>query len=170
MQRIGQGCAPYYFAPWGSIYRGQHGRGERLEDHVPLIILNPPGGRHHIVNSIVEIVDISPTVAGTLGFLDFLPADGKDLLDPPRIFISSHAEDQSVPAGQIVSILGFVKDSVGIQRVEFRVGHEGTFNVASGASFWEAQVKLAPGRHAIFVRAIDETGLQSTVRFHLVAK
>jgi protein tyrosine/serine phosphatase/arylsulfatase A-like enzyme len=161
---------PYYFAPWGSIYRGQHGRGERMEDHVPLIILNPPGGRHHIVNSIVEIVDISPTVAGTLGFLDFLPADGKDLLDPPRIFISSHAEDQSVPAGQTVSILGFVKDSVGIQRVEFRVGHEGTFNAASGSSFWEAQIKLPPGRHAIFVRAIDETGLQSTVRFHLVAQ
>ena len=161
---------PYYFAPWGSIYRGQHGRGERMEDHVPLIILNPPGGRNHTVNSIVEIVDISPTVAGTLGFLDFLPADGKDLLDPPRIFISSHAEDQSVPAGQTVSILGFVKDSVGIQRVEFRVGNEGTFNGASGAAFWEAQVKLSPGRHAIFIRAVDETGLQSTVRFHLVAK
>jgi arylsulfatase A-like enzyme/protein tyrosine/serine phosphatase len=162
--------SPYYFAPWGSIYRGQHGRGERMEDHVPLIIVNPPGGRHHIVKATVEIVDIGPTVAGTLGFMDFLPSDGKDLLDPPRIFISSHAEDQSVPAGQTVSILGFVKDSVGIQRVEFRVGDEGAFNAASGGSFWEAQIKLPPGRHAIFVRAIDETGLQSTVRFHLVAK
>jgi predicted AlkP superfamily pyrophosphatase or phosphodiesterase len=162
--------SPYYFAPWGSIYRGQHGRGERMEDHVPLIIVNPPGGRQHIVKKIVEIVDIGPTVAGTLGFLDFLPADGKDLLDPPRIFISSHAEGQSVPAGQTISVLGFVKDSVGIQRVEFRVGDEGTFNAASGASFWEAQIKLPVGRHAIFVRAIDETGLQSTVRFHLVAQ
>ncbi|MGA2332256.1 MAG: Ig-like domain-containing protein [Syntrophales bacterium] len=83
---------------------------------------------------------------------------------------SRTAEDQSVPAGQTVSVLGFVKDSVGIQRVEFRVGHEGTFSAASGAAFWEAQIKLPPGHHAIFVRAIDETGLQSTVRFHLVAQ
>jgi hypothetical protein len=50
------------------------------------------------------------------------------------------------------------------------VGHEGKFNAASGAAFWEAQIKLSPGRHAIFVRAVDETGLQSTVRFHLVAQ
>ena len=162
--------SPYYFAPWGSVYLGQHGRGERLEDHVPLLILNPPGGRRHTVRSVVEIADIAPTVAGTLGFLDFLPSDGKDLLDPPRIFISSHAENQPVPAGQNISILGFVKDSVGVQRVEFRVGEEGMFNTASGSSFWEAQVKLPPGRHAIFIRAVDETGLQSTVRFHLVAR
>jgi hypothetical protein len=162
--------SPYYFAPWGSVYLGQHGRGERLEDHVPLLILNPPGGRRHTVKSVVEIADIGPTVAGTLGFLDFLPSDGKDLLDPPRIFISSHAEDQPVPSGQNISILGFVKDSVGIQRVEFRVGEDGMFNTASGSSFWEAKIKLPPGRHAIFIRAIDETGLQSTVRFHLVAR
>jgi arylsulfatase A-like enzyme len=162
--------SPYYFAPWGSVYLGQHGRGEHLEDHIPLLILNPPGGRRHTVKSVVEIADIAPTVAGTLGFLDFLPSDGKDLLDPPRIFISSHAENQQVPAGQSISILGFVKDSVGIQRVEFRVGEEGVFNAAGGSSFWEAKVTLPPGRHAIFIRAVDETGLQSTVRFHLVAR
>ena len=162
--------SPYYFAPWGSVYLGQHGRGERLEDHVPLLILNPPGGRRHTVKSVVEIADIAPTVAGTLGFLDFLPSDGKDLLDPPRIFISSHAENQQVPAGQNINILGFVKDSVGVQRVEFRVGEEGVFNAASGSSFWEAQVTLPPGRHAIFIRAVDETGLQTTVRFHVVAR
>jgi hypothetical protein len=162
--------SPYYFAPWGSVYLGQHGRGERLEDHVPLLILNPPGGRRHTIKSVVEIADIGPTVARALGFLDFLPSDGKDLLDPPRIFISSHAEDQPVPAGQNISILGFAKDSVGIQRVEFRVGEEGMFNTASGASFWEVRIKLPPGRHAIFIRAVDETGLQSTVRFHLVAR
>jgi arylsulfatase A-like enzyme len=162
--------SPYYFAPWGSVYLGQHGRGERLEDHVPLLILNPPGGRRHIVKSVVEIADIGPTVAGTLGFLNYLPTDGKDLLDPPRIFISSHAEDQQVPARQNISILGFVKDSVGVQRVEFRVGEEGRFKTASGTSLWEAQFKLPPGRHAIFIRAVDETGIQSTVRFHLVAR
>jgi len=162
--------SPYYFAPWGSVYLGQHGRGERLEDHVPLLILNPPGGRRHTVKSVVEIADIGPTVAGTLGFLDYLPSDGKDLLDPPRIFISSHAEDQQVPARQNISILGFVKDSVGIQSVEFRVGEEGGFKTASGTSLWEARIKLPPGRHAVFVRAVDETGIQSTVRFHLVAR
>jgi hypothetical protein len=118
----------------------------------------------------VEIADIGPTVAGTLGFLNYLPTDGKDLLDPPRIFISSHAEDQQVPARQNISILGFVKDSVGVQRVEFRVGEEGRFKTASGTSLWEAQFKLPPGRHAIFIRAVDETGIQSTVRFHLVAR
>jgi hypothetical protein len=105
-----------------------------------------------------------------LGFLDYLPSDGKDLLDPPRIFISSHAEDQKVSAWQNISILGFVKDSVGIQRVEFRVGEEGVFKSASGTSFWEARIKLPPGRHSVFVRAVDETGIQSTVRFHLVAR
>ncbi|MCJ7618080.1 MAG: alkaline phosphatase family protein [Desulfobacterales bacterium] len=161
--------SPYYFAPWGSIYQGQHGRGERIEDHVPLLILNPPGERQCSARSVVDIADIAPTVAGTLGFLDYLVSDGKDLLDPPRIIISSHAEDQPVSAGKIISILGFVNDSVGINRVEFRID-EGKFNTASGHSFWEAQVKLSPGRHAITVRAMDETGLQSTIRFHLVAR
>ena len=36
--------------------------------------------------------------------------------------------------------------------------------------FCEARIKLPLGRHAIFVRAVDETGFQSTVRFHLVAQ
>ena len=162
--------SPFYFAPWGSVYRGQHGRGERVEDHVPLFILNPPGGRQTTVRSVVEIADIGPTVAGILGFLDFLTSDGKDLLDPPRIIISSHAQDQPVPAGEVISILGFAQDSVGIERVEFRLGDEGEFKAAKGASFWEAQVELSPGRHAIVVRGIDETGLRSTVRFHLVAR
>lgn len=161
--------SPYYFAPWGSIYNGQHGRGERIEDHVPLLILNPPGGRHQTVQSVVEIADIGPTVSGSLGFLDFLKGDGTDLLDPPRIIISSHTEDQPVPAGRVISILGFAQDSVGIKRVEFRVGDDGTFTAASGFSTWEAQVKLPRGRHSIAVRAVDETGFQSTVRFHLVA-
>ena len=161
--------SPYYFAPWGSIYHGQHGRGERVEDHVPLLILNPPGGRHQTVESVVEIADIGPTVSGSLGFLEFLKCDGKDLLDPPRIIISSHTENQPVPAGKVISILGFAQDSVGIKRVEFRVGDEGMFTTASGFSSWEAQIKLPSGRHAIAVRAIDETGFQSTVRFHVVA-
>jgi len=161
--------SPYYFAPSGSIYYGQHGRGERAEDHVPLLILNPSGGRQHMVRSVVEIADISPTVAGVLGFLDFLDADGKDLLDPPKIIVSSHTEDQPVPAGRAFSILGFAKDAVGIQRVEFRFDDEEKFRAASGSSFWEARVKLPRGRHAITVRATDETGIQSTVRFHLVA-
>ena len=161
--------SPYYFAPWKSIYHGQHGRGERVEDHVPLLILNPSGGRQRTVSSLVEIADISPTIAGILGFLDFLDADGKDLLDPPKIIVSSHTEDQSVPAGRAFYILGFAKDAVGIQRVEFRFDDEEKFHAASGSSFWEARVKLPRGRHAITVRATDETGIQSTVRFHLIA-
>jgi hypothetical protein len=31
-------------------------------------------------------------------------------------------------------------------------------------------VMLGRGRHAIVVRATDETGLQSQIRFHLVAR
>jgi len=162
--------SPYYFAPWGSIYKGQHGRRDSVEDHVPLLILNPPGGRQHLVRAVTEIVDIAPTVAGTLGFRDYLPTDGKDLLDPPRIIISSHGEDQVVPAGQAISLLGFVQDSVEVGQVDFRVGEEGAFFVAKGLATWEAQIKLTPGRHAIFIRALDETGLQSTVRFHLLAR
>jgi arylsulfatase A-like enzyme/protein tyrosine phosphatase (PTP) superfamily phosphohydrolase (DUF442 family) len=162
--------SPYYFAPWGSIYKGQHGRRDSVEDHVPLLILNPPGGRKHLVQAVTEIVDIAPTVAGTLGFRDYLPTDGKDLLDPPRIIISSHGEDQVVPAGQAISLLGFVQDSVGVGQVEFRVGEEGAFIAAKGLASWEAQIKLTPGRQAIFIRAMDETGLQSIVRFHLVAR
>ena len=162
--------SPYYFAPWGSIYKGQHGRRDSVEDHVPLLIINPPGGRQHLVRSVTEIVDIAPTVAGTLGFRDYLPTDGKDLLDPPRIIISSHGEDQVVPAGQVISVMGFVQDYVGVGQVEFRVGENGDFIAANGLATWEAQIKLTPGRHAIFIRAMDETGLQSMVRFYLVAK
>ncbi len=162
--------SPYYFSPRGSIYLGQHGRGERVEDQVPLLIMNPSGGRQSIVRSVVEIDDIAPTVAGALGFLDALPADGTDLLDPPKILVSSHAEDQVVPAGGTTSILGFVKDSVGIERVEFRVDGEDKFHAAEGTTFWEARVRLTPGRHAVVVRAIDETGIASTVRFHLIAQ
>jgi hypothetical protein len=161
---------PYYFAPWGSIYHGQHGRSHLVEDHVPLLILNPSGDGHRTVKSVVEVTDIGPTVAGIMGFLDFLPSDGKDLLDPPRILISSHSQDQAVPAGKVVSILGFAQDSVGIKRVEFRIGDEEKFLAADGDSVWEAKIQLPPGRHAITVRAIDETDLQSTVRFHLVAR
>lgn len=161
---------PYYFAPAGSVYRGQHGRRESVEDHVPLLILNPSGGRKHVVASVSEIADIAPTVAGVLGFLDFLPADGKDLLDPPRIIVSSHTEDQVVPAGKDISIMGFVHDAVGIVRVEYRVGDEGSFNIARGTSTWDAAIRLSPGRRAVFIRATDETGLQSQVRFHLLAR
>jgi hypothetical protein len=161
---------PYYFAPWGSIYRGQHGRGERVEDQVPLLILNPPGGQNRVVQSTVEIDDIAPTVAGALGFRDALPTDGTDLLDPPRILVSSHGQDQAVPAGEAVSILGFVQDAVGVERVEYRLDDDEHFRRADGTSSWEIRVTLPPGRHAVTIRALDETGLTSTVRFHLVAR
>jgi len=161
---------PYYFSPAGTLYRGQHGRRESVEDHVSLLMLNPPGGRKHVVKAVTEIADIAPTVAGVLGFLDELPADGKDLLDPPRIIVSSHTEDQAVEAGKAVGILGFVRDAVSIVRVEYRVGDEGNFVAARGTSTWDAEVNLSRGRHAIVVRATDETGLQSQIRFHLMAR
>ena len=161
---------PYYFSPAGTLYRGQHGRRESLEDHVPLLMLNPSGGRKHIVKTVTEIADIAPTVAGVLGFLEELPADGKDLLDPPRIIVSSHTEDQVVETGKTVGILGFVRDAVGVVRVEYRVGDEGNFIAARGTSTWDAEVTLNRGRHAIVVRATDETGLRSQIRFHLVAR
>jgi len=59
---------------------------------------------------------------------------------------------------------------VGVGQVDFRVGEEGAFIAAKGLATWEAQIKLTPGRHAIFIRAVDETGLQSIVRFHLMAR
>jgi len=161
---------PYYFAPWKSVYLGQHGKGELVEDHVPLLMLNPSGGRSLTIESLAELVDISPSIGGILGFLDYLDPDGKDLLDPPKIIISSHTEDQSVPAEKPISLLGFANDALGIQRVEFRFDDEEKFHTARGSSFWEAQIRLPRGRHAVVVRATDETGIQSTVRFHLVAE
>ncbi len=161
---------PYFFAPAGSIYLGQHGRAEHTEDHVPLLIINPPEKRYLRVDASVKIVDVAPTLAGSLGFYEVLPSDGQDLLAPPEISISSHAEDQVVPAEKPFSILGFTHNSVGAAQVEWRVGAEGAFHPASGSDFWEVRLQLPAGRHPVFIRATATTGMQSVVRFYLRAE
>ncbi len=161
--------SPNYFAVPGHTYHGEHGGADGEQDHVPLLVINPPGRLRQRIATPVGNEDIAPTVAGVLGFTEALAADGRDLLDPPRIHVSSHSEGQQVPAGP-VAVLGFAEDALGIERVEVRVDEQGAFRPVVGTEAWEAALTLEPGRHTIDVRARDLTQLETTVRFHLVAR
>ncbi|MFN7956081.1 MAG: alkaline phosphatase family protein [bacterium] len=160
---------PYYFAVPGHLYRGEHGGADGEQDHVPLLLVNPPGHPRQRVATPVGNEDIAPTIGGVLGFAAALAADGRDLLDPPRIHVSSHVEGQVVPAGS-VTLLGFAEDTLGVEQVEMRVDEQGPYVPVDGTATWEAERVLAPGRHTIDVRARDLTQLETTVRFHLVAR
>ncbi len=161
--------APYYFAVEGHTYRGEHGGADGEQDHVPLLIVNPPGHPRLAVDLPVGNEDIAPTIAAALGFGAELRSDGHDLLDPPRIRVSSHGEGEVVAAGE-VHVLGFAEDALGVEQVEVRLDEQGGYVPARGAEVWEADLVLPPGRHVVDVRARDTTARETTVRFHLEAR
>lgn len=161
--------SPYYFAIEGHTYRGEHGGADGEQDHVPLVLVNPPGHPRLVIDVPVGNEDVAPTVAGALGFGEALGGDGHDLLDAPRVRVASHGEGEVVAAGA-VEILGFAEDALGVERVEVRLDEQGDYRPARGTEAWEADLVLAPGRHAVDVRARDVTARETTVRFHLEAR
>ena len=62
--------------------------------------------------------------------------------------------------GHLIRISGFAADDHSVDRVEYKV-RGSHFRPASGTGRWTANLRLAPGRNLVVVRAVDNAGQPS---------
>jgi arylsulfatase A-like enzyme len=73
--------SPHYFE--GKPMKGEHGSLHREDSHVPLIFMGKGLGSETDLSTVARVVDVAPTIAASMGFLDALRREGtkKDKLD-----------------------------------------------------------------------------------------
>ena len=74
----------------------------------------------------------------------------------PIISITSPSSGQTFTTSS-ATVTGTASDSIGLSKVEVRVG-SGSWHLASGTTSWSEAVTLSPGSNTIYARATDTSG------------